>query len=116
MDMCHLEFEDQAFDTTYAVRSVKNIVDRAGQEEALKEICRVTRHRVIVFDSFESPGAPEKTPFYNLDLDLPQVKRVVQENGFRLVEQSFFPSKLLFLKTVTEQVSSEGCLIFDRIS
>ncbi len=114
MNMCRLEFRDQAFDTVYAVRAVKNVVERAGQELALKEISRVARRRVIIFDSFMWPGSPKKMPFYNLDLDLRQVKRVMQESGYRLVEESFFPSKFLFLKTVAEQVSSEGCLVFDR--
>lgn len=114
MNMCELAFEDRAFDTTFAVRSVKNVVERPGQEQALLEICRITERRFILFDTFMRPGRPANMPHYNLDLELEQVKRVMQAGGFRPAEQHFFPSKLFYLRSVVEQVSPEGCLVFDR--
>ena len=38
MDMRSLEFEDTSFDSVYAVRSIKNLLEREWQAEAMREL------------------------------------------------------------------------------
>ena len=113
MDMCDLTFDDHSFDSVYAVRAVKNLLSREDQRRAITEIARITARRVILFDTFVGVEGGA-VPTYNFPLDLDHCCEAFSDEGFRLSERIFFPDDLRYWKTCTEQLSEEGCLIFDR--
>lgn len=114
MDMQKMVFEDQSFDTSYCVRSLKNLTERDAQASGIGEICRITGSRVIIFDSFEGNTSNVHVPEYNLPLDIEHLIKAFNRCHFELARRMFFPSSINIYRTSEEQVSHYGCLIFDR--
>ncbi len=114
-DLCNLPFPDGVFDTSYAVRSFKNILNRGQQLEAIKEAARVTRRRLIVVDSIVETGV--QGPDFNLYLNEYDLLSVLASMGFtpRLICYLPSPSAVPLISQRLPTVGhDEGFFVFDR--
>jgi SAM-dependent methyltransferase len=117
MDLTELTFETDAFDTVIAVRVVKNILDDASQEAAMRELARVSKKRIIFIDSIAESGVT--APSFNLYLSREKIKETFLAAGFCLTWEEYFRSRWLRWPIIgssrsPQNGSDEGFFVFDK--
>jgi len=115
MDMTSLQFGGHHFDTTFAVRSLKNLLSRELQRKAIQEICRVTRSAAIIVDSIED-GYRGPIPAFNLYLREADLLEEFDRQGFSLVRKLYFERPERFWKWSSRPLGNEGFFVFHRVA
>jgi len=110
-NLTSINFRDETFDTSYAVRSLKNLLSWEMQKKALSEISRVTKYRVIIFDSFKfDDDISEK---YNYFLDEKKLVETMREFGFVVMDKRFYDRKSS-LNPFSSRNKELGGFVFNR--
>ncbi|MFN8545804.1 MAG: methyltransferase domain-containing protein [Candidatus Binatia bacterium] len=104
-DAASLPFRDASFDVVYTSRCHINVLDRAMQQHALRELLRVANPggTVVLIENFEAPvqrlnaakrrwnSGPPEIDAHNLRLDLELTLRTCAELGWKPVQVLGYP-------------------------
>jgi SAM-dependent methyltransferase len=82
-NLLDLPWPDDTFDTAYAVRSIKNVLDENDQKLALGQLARVATRRVVVVDSIRDEWTGQ-VPEFNLYPSHTTIVDTLADAGFRL--------------------------------
>lgn len=117
-DILNINASDNQFDTSIAVRVVKNILDLEEQRVAIRELARVSSKRIIVIDSIKESMVT--SPDYNLYLSRHWLVESFLQEGFNLLWEEYFQVPFIKYPIIASSQSpvlgsDEGFFVFDRV-
>jgi SAM-dependent methyltransferase len=113
-NMLDLPWDDRNFTTSYAVRSLKNILDASDQVAAMHELARVTDQRIVVVETI-SDGFSGAMPEYNLFLSDAALRETFAAAGF-VLRRKLALRDWYWLLTRRDRHANEQLYVFDRES
>lgn len=93
IDGIYLPFEDNTFDIVLTSTVLQHIVDNEYLEKVIKEICRVSKRTVIIFERTEKV---EKIETSNYGRTPNHYMTVFEQNNFKLQSISFLKIKISY--------------------